>query len=47
MFNFYAQITAPQGVVGSLLTTLSALTRLSRTQIRVFAADADWNNWAA
>jgi hypothetical protein len=45
MFNFYARISAPQTAVGSLLTTLAALTRLSRSQIRVFSADAAWTDW--
>lgn len=45
MLNFYAQISAPQGVVGSLFTSLAALTRLSRKQIGVFSADADWSSW--
>jgi hypothetical protein len=45
MFNFYARISAPQTAVGSLLATLSALTRLSRSQIRVFSADATWSQW--
>ena len=45
MFNFYNQISAPQKVAGSLLTTLAALTRLSRKQIRVLATSEDWNFW--
>lgn len=46
MFNFYQQISAPQRLAGGLLTTLAALTKLSRTQIRVFSADDEWNSWA-
>ena len=46
MLNFYAQISAPQPAVNTLMATLAALTRLSRTQIRVFAADDTWSNWA-
>ena len=50
MYNFYAQISAvqsPQSVVGNLLTTLAALTRLSRAQIRVFSTDDTWDDWAS
>jgi hypothetical protein len=45
MYHFYAQISAPQRLVGTLFTHLAALTRLSRKQIRVFSADADWSSW--
>jgi hypothetical protein len=45
MFHFYAQISAPQKTAGSLLSSLAALTRLSRMQIRVFSAEDEWNTW--
>ncbi len=46
MFAFYAAISAPQPAGSGLFATLAALTRLSRSQIRVFAADVEWNSWA-
>ena len=45
MFDFYRQISAPQQRSGGLFAALAALTRLSREQIRVFAADQEWNSW--
>ena len=46
MFDFYQQISAPHRLAGGLLASLAALTKLSRTQIRVFSADEEWNRWA-
>jgi hypothetical protein len=45
MLKFYAQISASNSIVGNLMLSLRALTRLNRAQIRVFSADSDWNSW--
>lgn len=45
MVQFYSQISAPQQVANSLLSSLAALTRLSRAQIRVFSTEEEWNYW--
>ena len=45
MFSFYAQLTAPQSVAGTLISTLASLTRLSRIEVQVFSAEEDWSSW--
>jgi hypothetical protein len=47
MFDFYARISAPQNAFNAFFSSLAAITRLSRTQIRVFSADAVWNDWGS
>jgi len=47
MLEFFAQISAPQQAANGLFATLIVLTHLSRTQIRVFSAESQWNYWGS
>lgn len=47
MSNFYAKISAPQTQQTSLWSALAKLTRMSRTEIKVFIAEDAWSNWTS